>query len=93
MINFLLGILASLIAGFIFYYLPARSLSQEAEKLRIMVNILARGMESQGLAKFNWDESGNMTGVVHLLSGTANIVSSISNPELTVEKSTNSEEK
>ena len=92
-IGFLLGVLASLLAGFPFYYLSARSLGQESEKLRNMVNMLGRALESRGLAKFTWDETGNMKGVVHFLSGSANIVSSTSSAELTVEKSANSEEK
>jgi hypothetical protein len=97
LIEFLLAILSSLLAGFLsgflFFYFSARSLRQEAEKLRDMVNILARGMESHDLAKFTWDKSGNVKGVVHFLSCSINAVSSISLPELTVEKSTNSEEK
>lgn len=87
MTNFLLGVLASALVGLVFYILSVRSLLVEAEKLRTLVNILGRGLESNGLAKFNWDEKGNLKGVVHFLKTSAAVHSHTSdNVKLEVEE-------
>jgi hypothetical protein len=88
-LGFLLGILAGLIAGFPFFYFSARSLRQEAEKLRNLVNIIGRALESRGYADFNWDEKGNMKGVRRFLTCIASVGSSTSSPELTDKKTPN----
>jgi ABC-type uncharacterized transport system permease subunit len=59
-VGFILGVLASSLVGFIFYLLSVRDLRQEAAMLRKMINTLARGLESHGIAKFNWDEENNI---------------------------------
>jgi hypothetical protein len=61
LIGALLGILTSFLVGGIYFHWSSQS-------LRHKVNILARGLESRGVAKFAWDKSGNLKGVEHFLN-------------------------
>ncbi|MBM4301359.1 MAG: hypothetical protein FJ121_07480 [Deltaproteobacteria bacterium] len=76
-IYFILGVLATLVVGVIFYFISARYLTRESSNLRRMVNILGIALESNGYAKFNWDENGNMKGVVRFISSSINAKSSL----------------
>jgi len=61
---FLLGSLVTVIAAGIPYWQSSRQLREEANRLAKISNLVTRGMEEAGIAKFNRDASGQAIGLI-----------------------------
>lgn len=71
------GIVAGLVSGLVvsglFYVLGGRDLQREAVGLRRLSNLITRGLEDAGIAKFNRDDTGEAIGLVVHLSASAKV--------------------
>lgn len=79
----------ALVTGFVakyYYERASKDLKTEAAALRKMVNTIGRAMQSEGLVEFGFDENGELSGVVHKLSGTGRGTSHASAKEISVER-------
>lgn len=62
--SFLLGSLVTLVCAFFPFWMSSRQLKNEARRLAKLSNLVTRGMEESGIAKFNRDPAGEAIGLV-----------------------------
>ncbi len=55
----------------LYYVKASRDLTAESDRLRNLVIILARALESEGIIELHRNERGEITGLVHRLSASA----------------------
>jgi hypothetical protein len=85
----LLGILFTFICSTIPFIISSRQLSKEAKRLVTLSNLIIRGIEESGLAKFSRNAEGEPVGLRFniTVSDSINLSSSISSDENTETKS------
>lgn len=62
--SFLLGSLVTLVCAFVPFWMSSRQLQSEARRLAKLSNLVTRGMEESGFARFNRNSAGEAIGLV-----------------------------
>lgn len=62
--SFLLGSLVTLACAFFPFWRSSRQLEKEAQRLAKISNLVTRGMEEAGIAKFNRNSAGEAIGLI-----------------------------
>jgi hypothetical protein len=86
---FLLGVLVTLVCSIIPFFLSSKQLSKETKRIIKLSNLIIRGIEETGIAKFRRDENGEPIGMIIDLGiiESLHLTSSVNSHEVSATKS------